>query len=112
MRSASVSRTIGWGLACLTLLAACAGSRGDALRAASPTGATTDEIARLEASVARDREALAELVSRPRDIELDPLHADEEIREIAVRLSRDTQALEALRGPAPMPATAPETARP
>ena len=51
------------------------------------------KITSLEASIARDRAALADLVTRPRNIETDPLHDDEKLRELADRLTRDTEAL-------------------
>ena len=53
-------------------------------------------IAALEASIARDRAALADLVTEPREIETDPRHDDEKLRELADRLMSDTDALERL----------------
>jgi uncharacterized coiled-coil protein SlyX len=54
-------------------------------------------IAALEASIARDRAALADLVTQPREIETDPLHDDEKLRELVDRLTSDTEALERLK---------------
>ena len=54
-------------------------------------------IVALEASIARDRAALADLVTQPREIETDPLHDDEKLRALADRLMSDTEALERLK---------------
>ena len=54
-------------------------------------------IVALEASIARDRAALADLVTQPRKIETDPLHDDEKLRALADRLMSDTEALERLK---------------
>jgi uncharacterized coiled-coil protein SlyX len=54
-------------------------------------------IAALEASIARDRAALADLVTQPREIETDPLHDDEKLRKLVDRLTSDTEALERLK---------------
>lgn len=54
-------------------------------------------IAALEASIARDRAALADLVTQPREIETDPLHDDAKLRELVNRLMSDTAALERLK---------------
>ena len=54
-------------------------------------------IAALEASIARDRAALADLVTQPREIETDPLHDDVKLRELVNRLMSDTAALERLK---------------
>lgn len=57
------------------------------------------EIAALEASIADDRAALADMVTQPRDVEVDPLHEDEDLRAIADRLEASTRALALLREP-------------
>ena len=60
-------------------------------------GERQQRIAALEASIERDRSALADLVTQPREIETDPLHDDKKLRELADRLTRDTEALERLK---------------
>lgn len=54
-------------------------------------------VERLEASIEQDRTRLAEIVTESRDIDTDPLHDDEELREIAGRLIEATKHLERLR---------------
>ena len=54
-------------------------------------------IAALEASIVRDRAALADLVTQPREIETSPLHDDEKLRALVDRLMSDTEALERLK---------------
>lgn len=55
------------------------------------------EIASLEASIERDRAALATLVTRPRNVEHEPLHEDPELRALADRLTTNTEHLARLR---------------
>lgn len=90
---------IGAGL-CFVLGTGCVGigdaaSRSDPQATASPE--TAAEIARLEDSIAADRAALAQFVTEERDLDLDPLHTDEALREIADRLTSETRRLESLR---------------
>jgi len=73
----------------------CAGSIGS-FEESLGNGERQQRIAALEASIARDRAALADLVTEPREIETDPLHDDEKLRELADRLMSDTEALERL----------------
>jgi len=54
-------------------------------------------IAALEASIVRDRAALADLVTQPREIETNPFHDDEKLRELVDRLTSDTERLERLK---------------
>ncbi len=63
-----------------------------------PTGeARTERIRALERSIEADRDALSEMVTRPRDIEQDPLHEDTALRTLAERLRAETSELERLR---------------
>lgn len=76
-------------------LAACAGREIDAL---SAEVVQRDRIARaeLEATIAEDHAALADLIASDRFVELEAVYADPELREIALRLVEHTQALQRL----------------
>ncbi len=62
--------------------------------------ARTARITALEISIEADREALAALVTRPRDVDLEPLHEDTTLRTLAERLRRETAELARLRAEA------------
>jgi hypothetical protein len=64
-----------------------------------PAQTRGEEIAALEASIARDRHTLEDLVAEPRKEEADVLHADAILREIVERITAETQRLEDLRDP-------------
>lgn len=85
-----------WLILCL---AGCATQGGDAGQPLAED-ARESEIEALEVSIGQARAALAELVTRPRDIERDPLHEDPTLRSLADRLARDTARLDALRAEA------------
>ncbi len=79
----------------VALLACATGSEGEPLPADAE--AREAEIAALEARVERDREALAGMVTTPRDLEAAPFHDDPELRAVAERLTADAERLERLR---------------
>ena len=66
---------------------------------AVPTDPAAHEeaIARLESSIARDRQTLEGWVARPRDEATTELHDDPVMREIAARLAADHAFLERIR---------------
>lgn len=80
-------------------MACAAGSERDPI----PTDAAAleDEIAALEARVARDRETLAAMVTTPRNLAASPFHEDPDLRAVAERLTKDAARLERLRGERP-----------
>lgn len=53
-------------------------------------------IAALERAIEADREALSAMVTRSRDVDLEPLHEDEMLRTVADRLRRETAELRRL----------------
>ena len=54
-------------------------------------------ITALERAIEADRETLAAMVTRPRDVDFEPLHDDEMLRTVADRLRRETAELNRLR---------------
>ena len=75
---------------------ACAGTTGGPPIPTDPA-ARAAEITRLEASIARDRHALEDLVTRSKDETQGALHDDAELREIANRLASDVRWLDQIK---------------
>ena len=86
--------------ACALLGASGCASGGDADGAFATAEARAERIRALESSVQADRDALAELVTRPRDVDVAPLHEDTALRTLAERLRAETAELERLRAEA------------
>ncbi len=55
------------------------------------------QILTLERSIARDRRSLEDLVTKPRDENMQELHDDAVLREIAARITVETRRLRTLR---------------
>lgn len=80
----------------IVILGCLAGCAGDPSVQPAPE-ARRQQIATLEASIARDRSSLEDLVSEPRNDEAMTLHEDANLREIAERIMAETRLLEQLK---------------
>ncbi len=86
------------------------GCFGGRARPAQDAAAREAEITALEASIASDRAELADMVATPRDLDLNPLHDDAQLRMLATRLRAETARLDVLEAEAAEAAKADNTA--
>ncbi len=82
----------------LFMMAAAAGCAGRKVDVISADALQRDRVARaeIEAAIADDHAALADLIASDRFAELETVYADPELRAIALRLTQRTRALERL----------------